>query len=249
MSWIRILTLNAHQGFRAGRRREALSRMREALRNSGAELVFLQEVGAAAGVEPPVQQYEFLADGVWTQHAYGRNAVVTGGHHGNAILSKYPIISWRNVDASVGGAEPRGFLHAVIELPEELGSLHAICVHLALRESHRRRQVVRLLELVAGDVPSGAPLVLAGDFNDWRGRAHEHLVRAGGFAEVHADAAGRPARTFPARAPLLRLDRIYVRNCLHRPFEMPARAWSKLSDHAPLAAELMPRGAAATIGR
>jgi endonuclease/exonuclease/phosphatase family metal-dependent hydrolase len=83
--------------------------------------------------------------------------------------------------------------------------------------------------------------VLAGDFNDWRGQAHRSLVRSGAITEVHAAASGRPARTFPARAPVLRLDRIYVRNLRHRPFGVRAREWSRLSDHAPLAAELTPR--------
>lgn len=242
--WIRVLTLNAHQGFRAARRHDALLRIRDALRRSGAEIVFLQEVGAAAGTVPAIQQFEVLADGVWTEHAYGRNAVVAGGHHGNAILSKYPIVSWRNVDASVGTAEPRGFLHAVLELPHGLGPLHAICVHLALRESHRRRQVAWLLKLIAEDVPARLPLVIAGDFNDWIGRAHRALIGADGVSEVHASVGGRPARTFPALAPTLRLDRIYVRNVRHRPFPMRAREWSRLTDHAPLAAEVAPLPAA-----
>ncbi len=238
-SRIRILTLNAHQGFRAAHRHGALLRIRDALRDSQADLVFLQEIGAVDGPGPAMGQYEVLADGVWTQHAYGRNAVATGGHHGNALLSKYPIESWRNVDASVGAAEPRGLLHAVIGVPGH-GPMHAICVHLALRELHRRVQAGRLLSLVNDEVPPGAALVVAGDFNDWRGRAHERLVREGGLEEVHASATGRPARTFPARAPCLRLDRIYVRNIRHRPFGVHARDWRTLSDHMPLAAELLP---------
>ena len=236
--WIRVLTLNAHQGLRAGHRHGALLRIRDALRASRSDLVFLQEIGAAEGPEPAMQQYEVLADGVWTQHAYGRNAVATGGHHGNALLSRHPIASWRNVDASVGQAERRGLLHAVIGLAGDRGPLHAICLHLALRESHRRRQVDRLLELVTRDVPSDAALVIAGDFNDWRERAHRRLVRDGGLTEIHSAVAGRPARTFPARAPCLRLDRIYVRNLQHRPLKVDARDWRMLSDHMPLAAEL-----------
>jgi endonuclease/exonuclease/phosphatase family metal-dependent hydrolase len=235
-TWIRVLTLNAHQGLRAGRRHGVLLRMRNALRASRADLVFLQEIGAVAGPEPLVHQYEVLADGVWTQHAYGRNAVATGGHHGNALLSRQPITAWRNVDASVGRAEPRGLLHAVIGLVDR-DPLHAICLHLALRESHRRRQVDRLLDLVAREVPEGAPLVIAGDFNDWRERAHRRLVLSG-LQEVHGAAMGRPARTFPARVPWLRLDRIYVRNVRHRPVKVSARDWRMLSDHLPLAAEL-----------
>jgi endonuclease/exonuclease/phosphatase family metal-dependent hydrolase len=236
-TWIRVLTLNARQGLRAGHRHSVLLRIRNALRASRADLVFLQEIGAVAGPEPQVHQYEVLADSVWAHHAYGRNAVATGGHHGNALLSRYPVTTWRNVDASVGQAEPRGLLHAVVGLNGDRGPLHAICVHLGLREFHRRRQVDRLLELVAHEVPDGAPLVIAGDFNDWRERAHRRLVLSG-LEEVHAAAVGRPARTFPARVPWLRLDRIYVRNVRHRPVKVSAREWRTLSDHLPLAAEL-----------
>jgi len=238
-SWIRVLTLNARQGFRAGHRHETLLRTRDALRASGADLVFLQEVGAAGGPESTVEQYEVLADGVWTQHAYGRNAIATGGHHGNALLSKYPITAWRNVDASVGNAEPRGFLHAIIELPVGYPPLHTLCVHFALRESHRRAQLARLLGLVASDVPGDASLVVAGDFNDWRGSVHRRMLGEGGFTEIHTAASGRPARTFPAIAPILRLDRIYVRNLQQREVDVRARVWSKLSDHLPLSAEIM----------
>jgi endonuclease/exonuclease/phosphatase family metal-dependent hydrolase len=235
-SWIRVLTLNAHQGLRAGHRHGVLLRLRHALRASRADLVFLQEIGAVTGPEPHVHQYEVLADNVWTQHAYGRNAIATGGHHGNALLSRHPITTWRNVDASVGKAEPRGVLHAVIGLVDR-APLHAICLHLALRESHRRRQIDRLLDLIVHEIPDGAPLVIAGDFNDWRQRAHRRLIHSG-LEEVHAAAMGRPARTFPARAPWLRLDRIYVRNVRHRPVKVVARDWRMLSDHLPLAAEL-----------
>ena len=75
-SWIRVLTLNAHQGMRAGHRHGVLLRIRNALRATPADLVFLQEIGAVSGREPQVHQYEVLADGVWPQHAYGRNAYV-----------------------------------------------------------------------------------------------------------------------------------------------------------------------------
>ena len=48
---------------------------------------------------------------------------------------------------------------------------------------------------------------------------HE-LVVAG--HEVFVQAHGQAARTFPARLPLLRLDRIYVRNAIgHAPVVLP----------------------------
>ena len=219
------------------RRRSILAEIRDELRADGAHLVFLQEIGGAAGEQVTPHQYEVLADQMWPQHAYGRNAVTTGGHHGNALLSKYPIVQWRNVDVSVGESEPRGMLHCVLDIPGA-AQLHAVCVHFGLRESDRQRQVEHLLELIAATIPSDAPLVVAGDFNDWRERAHRQLLRNSALEEIHATANGHPARTFPARWPLLRLDRIYVRNVHHRPLHLPRRPWATLSDHAPLGGEV-----------
>jgi len=234
---IRVLTLNAHQGFSALRRRNVLSQIRDELRADDAHLVFLQEIGGAEGEEISPHQYEVLADQVWPQHAYGRNAVTTGGHHGNALLSKYSIVKWQNIDVSVGEAEPRGMLHCVLDVPRA-PQLHAVCVHLGLRESHRQQQIERLLDLIARTIPRDAPLVIAGDFNDWRERAHRRLLRDSSLEEIHASANGRPARTFPAHWPLLRLDRIYVRNLRHRPLQLARRPWATLSDHAPLVGEV-----------
>jgi endonuclease/exonuclease/phosphatase family metal-dependent hydrolase len=39
---------------------------------------------------------------------------------------------------------------------------------------------------------------------------------AGGLEEIFTRARGRPARTFPVSFPLLRLDRIYVKNATLR---------------------------------
>jgi len=235
---IRVLTLNAHQGFSALRRRDVLSQIREGLRVAGADLVFLQEVGGADDSETFMHQYEVLADQIWPQHAYGRNAVSSGGHHGNALLSKYRIVTWQNIDVSVGESERRGMLHCVLDVPHAPHPLHAVCVHFGLRESHRQRQIEHLLDLIADTIPNDAPLVIAGDFNDWRERGHPRLLAGSSLDEIHASANGHPARTFPARWPLLRLDRIYVRNLRHRPLQLPRRPWATLSDHAPLAGEV-----------
>jgi endonuclease/exonuclease/phosphatase family metal-dependent hydrolase len=236
---LRLLTLNAHQGFNALQRRALLPSIKDALRASAADLVFLQEVGGDAGTDERAaeEHYERLADQVWPQHAYGRNAVAGSGHQGNAVLSRYPIVAWRNVDVSVGRAEPRGLLHCVVDVPGAPARLHAVCVHLGLRGSHRAFQVERLLALLDAEVPPDAPLVVAGDFNDWRGHAHRRLC-ATGLTEIGAAARGAPLRSFPAWCPVLRLDRIYVRRLPHRWLPLPARPWSRLSDHRPLAGEV-----------
>jgi endonuclease/exonuclease/phosphatase family metal-dependent hydrolase len=120
-----------------------------------------------------------------------------------------------------------------------VSQVHAVCVHMGLREEHRRQQTELLCELIETRIPGDAPLIVAGDFNDWRLRAHSLLVRCSSLREVFVEAYGDPARSFPARWPILRLDRIYVRNASsHEPIVLPRRPWTHLSDHAPLAAAI-----------
>jgi endonuclease/exonuclease/phosphatase family metal-dependent hydrolase len=242
---LRVLTVNVHKGFCALGRRFVLHELRDAVRAVDADLVFLQEVQGVDSrhrervVDWPQQpHYEFLADTLWPQYAYGRNAVYPSGHHGNAVLSKYPIIEVHNHDVSIGTHEARGLLHCSLHVPGHDSSIQAVCVHLGLRESHRRQQMQQLCRLV-NDLPPSSVVLVAGDFNDWRNLAHRLLQRCADLREVFVQAYGRAARTFPARWPLLQLDRIYVRNARsHRPLLLPALPWARLSDHAPLAAEI-----------
>ena len=243
---IKVLTVNIHKGFTFFNRKFILHELREAVRTVGADVVFLQEVtGTHARHEtkvanyPATPHYEFLADSIWPQFAYGRNAVYTNGHHGNAVLSKFPIVSFENRDVSISGPERRGLLHCVLQIPGRDTHVHAICVHLGLAESHRLKQLHMLCDMVRNDIPSSDPVIAAGDFNDWRRRAHTVLEQGAGMREVFVQANGKAARTFPARFPLLQLDRIYVRNAIgHAPVVLPPKPWSHLSDHAPLAAEI-----------
>jgi endonuclease/exonuclease/phosphatase family metal-dependent hydrolase len=245
---LRVLTVNTHKGFALLNRRFVLPELRDAVRNVDADVVFLQEVQgeynghAALGASwPQAPHYEFLADEIWPQFAYGRNAVYQGGDHGNAVLSKYPITGQRNHDVSIelDKHEARGLLHCMLAVPGLPEPVHAISVHLGLTESHRRHQLDALCRIIGSEIPVDTPLLVAGDFNDWRDRAHRVLARCNGLHEVFVQAHGTAARTFPAWFPILRLDRIYVRSVRsHRPIALPRHPWARLSDHAPLAAEI-----------
>ncbi len=242
----KVLTVNVHKGFTTFNRHFILHELRDAVRQVGADLVFLQEVlgthhlhASRVANFPQVPHYEFLADTIWPQYAYGRNAVYDNGDHGNALLSKFPITRYENHDISVAGPERRGMLHCVLQPPGHHLPVHAVCVHFGLKESHRQRQLLRVCELLR-TFPPEEPVVVAGDFNDWRHRAHAILRRGADLREVFVQAFGHAARTFPAFMPLLALDRIYVRNAsVHSPLALPRTPWDKLSDHAPLAAEIL----------
>jgi endonuclease/exonuclease/phosphatase family metal-dependent hydrolase len=240
---LKVLTMNTHKGFNHFNRRFILPELRDAVRLVGSDVVFLQEVHGthefhARNVRnwPSRPQYEFLADSIWNDFAYGRNAVYPHGDHGNAVLSKFPIVRHRNVEVSVDGAEVRGILHCELKVPGQR-EFHAVCVHLGLREAERQVALKVLCRLL-DEIPAPAPVVVAGDFNDWRQRAGGVLAEVGLHEAFERD-RGAVARSFPAILPALRLDRIYARNVVTRGAQvLSRRPWSRLSDHLPLAAEI-----------
>ncbi|MEX1058446.1 MAG: endonuclease/exonuclease/phosphatase family protein [Natronospirillum sp.] len=243
---LRILTVNIHKGFSYFNRRFVLPELRAAVRTVSADMVFMQEVQGEHTLHaqrhskhwPETPHYEFLADSIWQDYAYGRNAVYPSGHHGNALMSKYPIGDFQNIDVSVGRLEKRGVLHCEVVLPEDTSTLHALCVHFGLRESYRRQQLKLLCDLVE-TLPIQDPVIVAGDFNDWRCQAHRVMVDCG-LSDVFVRDLGTAPKTFPAFYPVFRLDRIYVRGVSnYRPIPLPNRPWAHLSDHAPLAARIV----------
>ncbi|MCE1171759.1 MAG: endonuclease/exonuclease/phosphatase family protein [Azovibrio sp.] len=240
---LHIATYNIHKGFSQFNRRMMVHELRERLRNLSPDIVFLQEVqGLHMGHAhrhpdwPRDAQHRFLAEDVWPATAYGENMVYDHGHHGNAILSRFPILDSHNQDVTHLKFERRGLLHCRIALPDGR-PLHCVCVHLSLFGRSRRRQMEELSSYLERIAPPGTPLVIAGDFNDWRNRAAAHLAERLGLEEVFGQ---RPVRSFPAALPLFRLDRIYVRGLQVREAQVHfGPPWSALSDHAALSARLL----------
>lgn len=243
---LHVATYNIHKGFSTFQRRMVIHELREHLHRVAADIFFLQEVQGAHTRHaerwrdwPAEPQHVFLADALGQQHAYGRNAVYAHGHHGNAILSRLPIVMTENEDVSSYSFEQRGLLHCAIALPEGLPTLHCLCVHLALTEHGRQQQIGALVARIQRHVPPTAPLIVAGDFNDWRNRSERRLARELGLSEAFRDRRGRPARSFPSSLPLLRLDRIYTRGFAVMHAEVHhGDSWARISDHALLSAHL-----------
>ncbi len=241
---LRILSYNIHKGFASDNRRFVLAGIREAIKSTQADLVFLQEVQGAHARKalrvkawPSTSQFEYLADKLWPHFAYGKNAVSYQGHHGNALLSRYPIRTWSNIDISTNPIEQRGFLHAEIDLNG--ARVHCLCLHLSLFQGARTKQLSAVADRIMRLVPTEEPLIIGGDFNDWRKRASDIIRRHTGAIEVFKTLHGRYARTFPSRFPVLALDRIYVRGFTPITATVLRGAkWRMLSDHAALYAEV-----------
>ena len=248
MNTLTIATYNIHKGLSQFNRRVVLHQLRDRLRELDADIVFLQEVQGrhARNAErfhdyPEEAQHEFIAQEIWPHAAYGQASVYESGHHGNAILSRFPILRARNKDVSAHRFESRGLLHCEIELPDRQ-TIHCLCAHFGLFARGRRAQTGALIEYVRQEIPSDAPLIIAGDFNDWRNQIHHTLSYELDMHDVFHLHSGKPARSFPAALPMLRLDRIYIRGFIVLQSEVHVGGvWQRLSDHAALSTRLMRR--------
>ncbi|MGM0563512.1 MAG: endonuclease/exonuclease/phosphatase family protein [Pseudomonadota bacterium] len=242
---MKLITYNMHKGFGVGNRRLVLHEMRAALREANADIVCLQELQGEHhhhrnrhDLWPDEEQLEFLADSLWPHTAYGKNAVYQHGHHGNAILSRYPFLSWENINVSDRHNASRSLLHGVVEpVPGE--PLHIICVHLGLLESERQRQIRLLSDRIESHVPHDEALIIAGDFNDWSHRCDRYLQQNSEVSEAFEQYHGRLPASFPAWLPILKVDRVYTRGLtVHYAEKLTGQPWRQLSDHIPLGVHL-----------
>lgn len=282
MSRLRVVSYNIHKGRSGLISRARLNELRLGLYGLGADLVFLQEVqgrNERAGILDA--QHESLAAALRLEMVYGCNAVRRYTDHGNALLSRFPILSHENLNVSDHRMEQRGLLHAQVRIGEHM--VHCFVVHLGLFGSSRGRQAEALIRRIDEVVQAPEPVLIAGDFNDWNDELSATLVERLGLHEVFGSAQrttgvgpprlresvrlmrqslkrlregegvtaplpalstglpvmARPPRTFPSAMPMFRLDRIYQRGFAVRQARvLRGMPWTRISDHAPLMAEL-----------
>lgn len=239
MTLLRIATYNIHKGVQGlgPVRRLEIHNLGHAVEQLDADLVCLQEVRKHHRREaqyfarwPDMPQADFLAPQGYTA-VYRTNAVTRHGEHGNALLSRWPVVNTQHEDMSDHRFEQRGLLHVEVQI--EGRTVHVIVVHLGLIRASRIRQLAQLRDFVLREIPADVPLVVAGDFNDGPKLVARALAGSGLGA-----IAGSPAPTFPSRLPLVQLDHVLVRGLKPVSVQVPqGRIWWRMSDHLPLIAE------------
>lgn len=243
---LRILTYNIHKGYDWKMRNYFLSDMRSLINSAHADIVFLQEVVGKNNIYKKKglidSQFEFLADTVWPHYSYAKNSLYDHGHHGNLILSRYPIESWENIDLTTNVLEKRGFLICKIQLPHlHKKNIYAACVHLDIFHSGRKQQYQMIKNKIQSlDFFDKTPLIIAGDFNDWNKKADIVFENELGMQEVHKEKHGYYAKTFPAGFPILSLDRIYIKNLkvINANIFFRLAHQNHFSDHLPIFSEV-----------
>jgi endonuclease/exonuclease/phosphatase family metal-dependent hydrolase len=221
-----IATYNIHGAIGCDGR-FAPQRVADVLREISADVIALQEVPLGGSNSPNVLTLLQQATGFVA--AEGPACDRPDRRYGNAVLSRYPILSVRTIDLSFGSREPRGALDADVDCHGHL--LRVVATHLGLRPAERRDQIRRLLQVFDTEE---MPVILLGDINEWFvwGKSLRWLVS-------HFQSVPAP-KTFPSRYPMFALDRIWIRprhRLVH--VEVHATRLAQLaSDHLPLIAHI-----------
>jgi endonuclease/exonuclease/phosphatase family metal-dependent hydrolase len=238
---LRVATWNIHKGVQGlgPLKRLEIMNIGHAIEQLDCDVVCLQEVRFANRREarrfahwPELPQADFLAPEGYVS-VYRTNAVTRDGEHGNALLSRWAVLSHQHEDMSDHRFEQRGLLHTEVEVAGR--SVHVLVVHLGLIPASRDRQVLQLKHYIERQIPPGAPVIVAGDFNDWGSRLTHALARFG----LH-EHQGERTPTYPSRLPLTQLDHVYARGLRPLSTVVPkGRIWRQMSDHLPLVAEFV----------
>jgi endonuclease/exonuclease/phosphatase family metal-dependent hydrolase len=236
---LRVATYNIHKGVQGlgPVRRLEIHNIGHAVEQLDADIVCLQEVRKLHRREeryftrwPELPQAEFLAPEGY-EAVYKTNATTRHGEHGNALLSRWPIVSHGHEDMSDHRFEQRGLLHVKVQVEKKV--VNVIVLHLGLIAGSRMRQIEQLARYLEREIPKREPLIVAGDLNDWGSKLRPAMNALG-----LKDFLGERLSTYPARLPLAQLDYVYARGLKPVGVEIPkGRIWWRMSDHLPLIAE------------
>jgi len=223
-----IATYNIHACIGADGRFDP-ARIAAVLQELDADIIALQEVEHHSIDE--LDLLEYLAYQTGHEALAGPTLFRDTRHYGNALLTRLPLRSFKHIDLSFAGYEPRGAIEATFDVAGY--ELQVIATHLGLKPAERRWQVKQLLELKS--LQEADISCLLGDVNEW-------LLWGRPLRWLHRHFSAQPQLpTFPARWPLFALDRIWVspKRCQTQLSVHNTELTRQASDHLPLIAKII----------
>ena len=231
----RLMSFNIHKGLSPFWRNYTLPIIKDIIQENHVDFVCLQEIGSRYIPKSKdlkfETQLEFLAHLSWPHMCYGKNAIYSSGHHGNAILSHFPIVEYKNTNISVNSIEHRGLLSAKIQISDHQ-TIEVSSTHLNLLEKNRTQQIDKIIHSLSDHRYH----IMAGDFNDWRSKLNFKIRKELHMEEAFSFLNKKSTRSFPSFFPLLPLDRIYFSKQIQplKAFTVKTSKALIASDHIPL---------------
>jgi endonuclease/exonuclease/phosphatase family metal-dependent hydrolase len=238
---VRVLTYNVHRWLGTDRQISP-GRIAEVIASCDPDIVALQEVRVGRARAGATDQAAALAKTLGMDLHFQPTIRMFGEQFGIAVLTRHTsrvVRSGRLPTLSTGPTlEKRCALWATVEIGGR--RVHIVNAHLSLRSRDRLMQAEALLgpEWIAHP-DCGDPAILLGDFNaPPQSRSYRLLASRLRDAQT-ANPTGEPQATFHTRAPVLRLDHMFVTPSIEIVAAAPVRtALARVaSDHFPLLAD------------
>ncbi|CAG7643679.1 hypothetical protein PAESOLCIP111_04525 [Paenibacillus solanacearum] len=235
---VRIMSFNIHHGADSGDTYD-LEKTADAIRQSGAEVIGLQEVdryySTRSNLEDTVAR---LADMLGMHYAYGPNLDrapqqpgLPNSQYGTAVLSKYPIVEQRNYALTSYGQEQRGLLETRIDMDGV--PVYFYSTHLGLDAVQQQTQTDEILA-IAGE--KDGPVIIVGDFN---ARPYSPDMRRIAAAYQEPFVSKPDAYTIASNRPYAKIDYIWANDkLLLGDAERAEVVQTEVSDHFPIVSDL-----------
>ena len=209
----------------------------DAIREMGLEICGLNEVRNQENVEGLCNQAKVIGEALGYQWLFARAIDNRGGHYGNALVTKYPILNSRAVPMAVPARErledvryeDRVLLIADLQVGDRV--LTVFVTHFGLAAD----EIAYDVETVKREVAACRnPLIFMGDLNFTPD--HPAYAALCDFLRDSANAAEGSVLTFPSTDPDRKIDYLFTAgDCAVTGAYVPERV---VSDHRPFAAEI-----------
>ena len=222
-----VVTYNIHHGEGVDELYSAI-RIARTLEQYKPDLVALQEVDMGTNRTEGDLQVNIIANHLGMFYVFGKTIDYLGGEYGNAILSKYPIISTQNTDISPGiTSERRGLLRATIDIG--FRTLKFYSTHFGImdeEQSYHSKRLGKVFKLSMNNVP----IIFCGDLN-----AEPYSVQLTLLMNQFIDLGTRfrsASKTYPTPLMTRRIDYILI-NKYVEPFyySVPVDTLSAIASH------------------
>lgn len=238
---LRIATYNIFHGEDhpkrlAGERVIDLKKTAEAIRQTGAVLCGLNEVRSQQG-EGLCNQAQAIGEALGWNYLFCPAIPIANGEYGNALVSKFPIISYTlhpirtTPEMRVNGAHFEDRVLGEICIDIDRTAVTVLVCHFGLNDVEQRL-ATELVLLRAAEIKT--PLIFMGDLNLLPN--HEYIEKIASVLTDTASVSDDPLLTFPAYGADRKIDYIFVNDkCKVCGTHVPNIG---VSDHLPVVADL-----------
>jgi endonuclease/exonuclease/phosphatase family metal-dependent hydrolase len=230
---LKVLTYNIHHG-RGADGKIDLARIAEIIMKSGADLVALQEVDRKTKRSKGIDQAAELGKLTGMHAVFGKAIAFSGGEYGDAILSRFPIVTSRVLPLPTDPAkEDRAAVLVEVEANGKPVSFVATHLSHERESSGERKKAFATIREAVRKSSGAANAILAGDLN--AGPESEEIIGLREHWVLTGDKTNRP--TWPADKPRIRIDYIALaKGSKFMPSDLQVIDEAVASDHRPVLA-------------